>query len=202
MCLETIDDYMQFSIDLLEDPDKVHDMAKALCERGIRNAAGHLDAGCELLCMPCDSAFNGGPFMSPDHYAEFTIPYMKEIIDYIHGRGAKVIFHSDGYLMPILNQIIETGPDVIHSIDPMAGMDIAEVKELTYGKCALMGNVKCSALQDGKDEEIKESVEYALHHGMKGSGFIFSTSNCVFKGLPLKNYETMLEYFHEYLSRR
>ena len=105
VCIETIEDYMQFSIDLLEEPHKVHDMAKRLLERGLRNAEGHLNAGCKIICLPCDSAFNGGPFMSPDDFAEFTIPYLKELIDYIHGRGAKAIFHSDGYLMPILEQI-------------------------------------------------------------------------------------------------
>ena len=140
--------------------------------------------------------------MSPDDFAEFTIPYLKELIDYIHSRGAKVIFHSDGYLMPILELIMQTEPDVIHSIDPMAGMDIAKVKEVTYGKVALMGNVKCSALQDGSEEEIKESVFYALEHGSKGSGFIFSSSNCIFKGLPLNNYEKMLKYYWEYVRNQ
>ncbi len=202
VCIETIEDYMQFSIDLLEEPHKVHDMAKRLLERGLRNAEGHLNAGCKIICLPCDSAFNGGPFMSPDDFAEFTIPYLKELIDYIHGRGAKAIFHSDGYLMPILEQIVEVKPDVIHSIDPMAGMDIAEVKKITYGKAALMGNVKCSSLQDGKDEEIKESVDYALEHASKGSGFIFSSSNCVFKGLPLQNYEKMLGYYWDFVNNR
>ena len=104
--------------------------------------------------------------------------------------------------MPILEQIVEVKPDVIHSIDPMAGMDIAEVKKITYGKAALMGNVKCSSLQDGKDEEIKESVDYALEHASKGSGFIFSSSNCVFKGLPLQNYEKMLGYYWDFVNNR
>lgn len=200
VCLETVEDYMQFSVDLMDEPNKVHDMAKYLLERSLRNAEGHINAGCNLLCLPCDSAFNGGPFMSPDNYAEFTIPYLKQLIKYIHERGAKVIFHSDGYLMPILKMIMETEPDVIHSIDPMAGMDIAEVKKITYGTVALMGNVNCSVLQDGSDEKLKESVEYALKHGAKGSGFIFSSSNCIFKGLPLKNYEKMLQYYHNYIK--
>jgi hypothetical protein len=36
----------------------------------------------------------------------------------------------------------------------MAGMDIKQVKELTYGKMALMGNVQCSYLYDCSDERI------------------------------------------------
>jgi len=78
----------------------------------------------------------------------------------------------------------------------MAGMDIKVVKELTYGKVALMGNVQCSLLQDGPDEKILQSAKYCLDHGTKGGGYIYSTSNVIFEGMPLQNYELMVNYYH------
>ena len=53
----------------------------------------------------------------------------------------------------------------------MAGMDIAVVKKLTYGKMALMGNVQCDLLQDGPKEAIRQSVLYCLEHGAPGGGY-------------------------------
>ena len=64
-----------------------------------------------------------------------------------------------------------------------------------------MGNVQCSYLQEGPDENIAASAEYAIKHGSPGGGFIFSSSNTIFKGLPLKNYEYMVDYMHRYFDK-
>jgi len=103
--------------------------------------------------------------------------------------------HTDGMIMPVLDQLLDLGAHCLQSIDPMAGVDIAEVKKVTYGKMALMGNVQCSLLQDGPDEAIRQSALYALEEGSPGGGYIFSTSNTIFPGIPLRNYEYMLEVF-------
>ena len=60
-------------------------------------------------------------------------------------------------------------------------------------RICLIGNVNCGLLQSGTPDEIRENVRYALRHGMPGGGYIFSTSNCVYTGLPLERYEIMLE---------
>lgn len=56
---------------------------------------------------------------------------------------------------------------------------IAEVKKL-YGDCCLMDS--------GTDAEVIESVKYALETGIPGSGYIFSTSNCLYTGMRLERY--------------
>ena len=89
---------------------------------------------------------------------------------------------------------------MLHSIDPMAGMDIAKVKELTAGKVALMGNVQCSLLQEGPRGRIRESARYCLEHASPGGGYVFSTSNTIFPGMPLEHYEYMLEVFEEWVG--
>jgi uroporphyrinogen decarboxylase len=61
-----------------------------------------------------------------------------------------------------------------------------------------MGNVQCNYLQDGPPAKIRESALYCLRHGAPGGGYIFSTSNTIFPGMPLENYEYMLEVFREY----
>lgn len=193
--LETVKDYMEFSIKLVEEPQEIHRWAKSMLEDAKIHAQKSIDAGVYGTIIANDSAFNSGPFLSPAQHAEFCVPYAKELIDMVKNQGVKVGYHTDGNLMKILDQIIQMRPDYLHSIDPMAGMDIKVVKELTYKKIAIMGNVQCNYLQDGPDEKIIESAKYCLDHAPEGGGYIFSTSNTIFKGLPLKNYEVMLDYF-------
>jgi len=63
-----------------------------------------------------------------------------------------------------------------------------------------MGNVQFNLMQDGPLPEIRESARYCLEHGAPGGGYIFSTSNTIFPGMPLAHYEYMIEVFREYRS--
>lgn len=196
--IDTVKDYMQFSIDLIENRKRLKDWASSMFTSSMEHARCLVDAGCDFVDIASDFAFNSGSFISPADFEELITPYVKNLISYVKSQGVKVILHSDGNLMPILGQIFEMSPHVLQSIDPMAGMDIAEVKKNTYGKIGLMGNVQCNLMQDGPIEKIKESAYYALEHGSKGGGYIFSTSNTIFKGVPLGNYDAMLSCLYDY----
>ena len=46
----------------------------------------------------------------------------------IHEQGLPIIKHTDGNIMPIIEQLIDAQPDALHSLDPQGGVDIAAVK--------------------------------------------------------------------------
>jgi uroporphyrinogen decarboxylase len=79
-------------------------------------------------------------------------------------------------------------------------MDIAEVRR-QYPDWILMGNVPCNMLQDADEERIRQSVRYCLEHGGVGKRYIFSTSNCIFKGMPPESYRIMLDEYRR-ITRR
>ena len=196
--IESIENWEEFAADLAENPARIHQEAERRCQTSLASIDRLVDAGAEFILLVNDVAFNAGPFISPSQFAEFVTPYLAREVQKIKDRGAYAFVHSDGMLMPILDQILSTKPHLLHSIDPMAGMDIAEMKRLTCGRVALMGNVQCSLLQDGPKEKIRESALYCLRHASPGGGYVFSTSNTVFPGMPLDNYEYMLEVFHDF----
>jgi uroporphyrinogen decarboxylase len=195
--LEVVKDYMEFSVALLEEPETIDAWALDMYTMGLLHTQRLLDAGADFINVNSDHAFNGSTFLRPQQFRRFVYPYKKALVEYIHSRGAWVLMHSDGNLMAILDQILDIRPDVLQSIDPMAGMDIREVKRLCRGRMGLMGNVQCSLLQDGPPEAIIASADYCLTHGSPGGGYIYSTSNTVFEGIPLENYQLMVDYFHD-----
>jgi uroporphyrinogen decarboxylase len=197
-CIDQITDWEEFAVWLAEDRAKIHAWAEARCRAGLELIDRFAAAGADFIFLPHDVAHNGGPFCKPADFAEITAPYLARLVARVKERGAKAIVHSDGNLLPILDQMLLGQPHVLHSLDPMAGMDIAAIKKLTYGKVALMGNVQCNYLQDGPPAKIRESALYCLRHGAPGGGYIFSTSNTIFPGMPLENYEYMLGVFREY----
>lgn len=154
-----------------------------------------IDAGAEVIFLCSDYCFNQGPFLSPESFERFIVPFLKSEIDTVRKAGGFIVKHTDGNIIPILDLLIEAGPDCIHSIDPIAGVDIAEVRKKT--SLCLMGNVDVRYLEQGPVEKIRESAEYAIRYGNSGGGYIFSTCNSVFKGIPLPHYFEMLTVLKE-----
>jgi uroporphyrinogen-III decarboxylase len=120
------------------------------------------------------------------HRADIADVLIRTAERFEHGDlGFYTIKHTDGNIMPIVDQIVQTGPHAPHSLDPQGGVDIAEVKRRVGRDLCLIGNVNCGLMDTGTDEQVRESARYALKHGMPGGGYIFSTSNCVYTGMKL-----------------
>lgn len=189
------DAMMDFVVKLFERPEEIHEEARRKCDASIELAGKQAGEGAEFICINSDYGFNSGPFISPKHFAEFVTPYLTEIVAAIHDLGIPAILHSDGNLNEILDQLVGAGLDGYQSIDPQGGMDIKAVRE-RFPDLILMGNVECAMLQDTNPEPIRESVQYCMTHGGVGKRYIFSSSNCIFAGMPLASYHTMLAEYH------
>jgi uroporphyrinogen decarboxylase len=190
------DRLQQLSYDLFEKRDEILAGQRAAVERQLVAAEKLLKAGLDGFGLCSDYCFNSGPFMSPAMFAEFVTPFLTDLIAGYRGLGAYVIKHTDGNILPILDQLVAARPHALHSLDPMAGMDIKEVKRLYGDKVCLIGNVNCALMQTGTKEEILASCRYAMENGKPHGGYIFTTSNVVFKGMPRRSYDIMLEYYN------
>ncbi len=188
------DNMRKFIMRLFQQPEELHKEARWKCNYAKKFCSQAVDAGADFFVLTYDFAYNDGPFMSPARFAEFVTPYLTELVHCIHDLGKKAILHSDGCLTPILDQIHSTGIDGYQSIDPQGHMDIRQVRE-QYPDWILMGNVCCSMLQDTDEASIREAVRYCMTYGGMGKPYIFSTSNCIFKGMPPESYRIMLDEY-------
>ena len=189
---------LSFSYRMADDPDGMKKEAEknvldALEFSSKLSGRGLLDG----FALCCDYCLNTGPFMSPKQFSEFVTPYLYDLIAGYRDQGFYTIKHTDGNIMPIIDQLVQCKPDALHSLDPQAGVDIAEVKRLYGDQVCLIGNVNCGLMETGTDEEVKESARYALRNGMPGYGYIFSTSNCVYTGMSIERYKMILDVWRE-----
>lgn len=186
-------DMYEFSYRLADEPEEVMAEAEAMCVRAIEANKRQLEAGVDVALLCSDYCYNSGPFLSPKMFETFIFPYLSRICREGRESGMLMIKHTDGNIMPIIDYLVEAGPNALHSIDPMAGVDIKLVKEKYGDRVALCGNVHCAALQTGSDAEVIASAEYCLTHGSTNGGYIFATSNIPFKGMPPHRYKMILD---------
>lgn len=188
----------EFCYRLADEPDQVKAEAQRMVDEALERAyRGHQHGGLDGFALCSDYCFNTGPFLSPRQFAEFVTPYLAQLTRGYREMGFYVIKHTDGNIMPIIDQLVSTNPHALHSLDPQGSVDIAEVKRRYGQQICLIGNVNCSMLDTGTEEEVVASVRYALQNGMPGGGYIFSTSNCIYTGMPLSRYELMLDVWRK-----
>lgn len=184
----------EFCRRLYEEPAAIKAEAEARLAAALERAEGLArHGGLDGFALCTDYCFNRGPFLSPALFSEFVTPYLARLIAAYRALGFYTIKHTDGNIMPILDQLLQANPHALHSLDPQAGVDIAEVKRRCGAQVCLIGNVNCGLLDTGTDAEVIASTSYALEHGMPGGGYIFSTSNCIYTGMRLSRYELMLD---------
>ena len=104
---------MDFCVQMLEEPEVLHDQSKRWLEDNVKLAtqlheAGHLLDGFALCSDYC---FNTNPFFRPDQFDEFIVPWLKRGIDEYRKLGYYSIKHTDGNMMPILKQMADCKPD-------------------------------------------------------------------------------------------
>ena len=184
---------------LVEEPEKVKAEAERRVDAALRRSDVLSDhGGLDGFALCADYCFNTGPFLPPDWFREFVTPYLTRLVKGYRSREFYVIKHTDGNIMPILDQLMEGKPHALHSLDPQGDVDIAEVKRLVGDQVCLIGNVNCGLLDSGTDEACVDSAKYALENGMPGGGYIFSTSNCIYTGMRLARYELILNVWREF----
>jgi uroporphyrinogen decarboxylase len=189
---------------LADEPDAVKQQADAWvdsalfrAEQYIQQGSGPQDGGLDGFALCSDYCFNTGPFLSPRQFRTFVTPYLTKLIKGYREMGFYTIKHTDGNIMPIIDQLVGANPHALHSLDPQAGVDIAEVKRVYGDQVCLIGNVNCGLLDTGTEDEVRDSVRYALRNGMPSGGYIFSTSNCIYTGMRLSRYELMLDVWRK-----
>ena len=95
--------------------------------------------------------------------------------------------------------IVDSGIDCLDPLDPLGGMDLAEVKARYGQRIALKGNVDCAHLMSfGTPEEVAEATKEALRKGAPGGGYILSSSNSIHSAVKSGNYKAMLDTLCEY----
>lgn len=117
------------------------------------------------LWLSDDIAYTEGTFFSPAVYRKYLFPWYKRFGEICRKYDVPFLFHSDGKLWGVLDDLIECGVNAIHPIEPKA-MDIREV-----------------------EEEVKRLIKEIA----PGGGYCLGSSNSIPEYVPLENYKAMLE---------
>ncbi len=187
-----------FYMNVYDDPaliemmyDKIGPLAYATFERVIE----HPVVG--AVFQPDDMAGTTGLLIDADHFRKYVFPWYKKMGNVCRQLDKPMIFHSDGNIWPVLDDVVSAGFWAIHPIDPN-GMDINEVHERYGDRLALMGNIDVQLLAHGVPADIDELVKKRISDLAPGGGYVVTSGNSVPEYVPLENYKAMLQAVGRY----
>ncbi len=146
-----------------DQPDFLHELISILEDWNRARLQVHLDAGVDLIFRR--AWYEGTDFWSPALFREFILPTIQRDVKLVHQAGARYAYIITTGLMPVADQLVEAGVDVIVGIDPGMGKGttLSDVNAKLGGKIGLWGGVSGPLIvEDGTEAEVRAAVEEAL----------------------------------------
>ena len=137
-------------------------------------------AGVDMINLSDDWGSNNTMLFSPRMWRRMIRPYAERIVQHARGRGLFVTLHSDGYIMQVMDDIVEMGYHMLHPIQESSGMDPATVKAQYGDKIVIYGSldvVDGLRVYDGEVLEQYIADRFAVY--APGGNFIFNTGHMV-----------------------
>jgi uroporphyrinogen decarboxylase len=144
------------------------------------------------LWLSDDVAFASGTLLSPDFFREYFFPILAKAASHAKKRKIPFIYHTDGLLWDVLDDIVDSGVNALHPIEPKA-MDIREVKAKYGEKLCLCGGIEVDVIARGSKEEMIALTEKILADVAPGGGWCAGSSNSVPDYAKTENYVAMVE---------
>ncbi|NOX87770.1 MAG: nucleoside 2-deoxyribosyltransferase [Calditrichaeota bacterium] len=187
-----------FSMALFENPDLIKALNDRLGELVVSMFEYFAQSDVvDALWYSDDIAFSTGLLMSPDVLHSYFFPWLKKIGDLARAYDKPLIYHTDGVLWDVFEDIIACGVDALHPIEPKA-MDLAEVKRRYGDRLCLIGAVDVDMLCRGSKEQVEAQVKHNIEVAAYNGGYCVGSGNSIPDYVNFENYLALLEAAKKY----
>jgi hypothetical protein len=182
-------------------PELMHDILATLRETSVRVLERVTESiTIDQLFVHEDMAGKSGPLIGPAQVTEFVAPYYQSCWDVVSARGTRLFNQdSDGDMRPVVDAFLECGVNVMHPVEPAAGMDAVRLRQQCGSRLALLGGIDKHVLRRTK-AEIDRELEYKLQPMMRTGGTVFGLDHRIPNGTPLENYRYYVRRGREVLG--
>jgi uroporphyrinogen decarboxylase len=140
--------------------------------------------------------------MSPAMYRRILKPIHADYIAFIKERTrAKVFFHTDGDVFPLIDDFVEMGIDILNPIQTSAGKmsNLAELKARWGDQLTFCGAIDTHrVLPGGTPEEVRDEVRRVIEIMAPGGGYLVSSVHTIMDDVSAANILAMVDAVEEF----
>lgn len=140
--------------------------------------------GCKYDILELGGGDASTTVISPAIFDEFVAPYDAQIVKAVQEQGIRVVYHTCGGMMPILENIAGMGVNAMETFTPanMGGdVDLKEAKRRIGEKVCMIGGFdQINFFKNCDPKDTRRKVRECFEAAGEGGGFILSPSDHFF----------------------
>lgn len=193
----------RFLMDLVECPDITeaicHHVTEFYKKRALR-AIEQSDGQINIIGSGGDLGTQRGMMLSPELWRKYIKPWSEQLIRPFKDMGLKTFYHSCGSIVPVIEDFIEIGLDILDPIQVRAqGMDPEHLKEMFGDRLCFHGGVdEQHTLPFGTLKELRSEVIRRIEVLGREGGYILAPCHAIQADTSPENimamYDTALGY--------
>ena len=194
-----------FLMNMAMDPDFARGLLEKIafyCKQLMGPFLEQLGDNVDIIKIGDDLGTQESLMISPKMYREILKPVHADFISFIKARTkAKVLFHSDGDVAPLIPDFIEIGVDILNPIQTSAGKmsDLAALKKHYGNNIVFCGGIDSHRiLPHGSVAEVREEVRRVIEALGPGGGCMIGAVHTVMNDVPPQNVLAMVDAVEEF----
>jgi uroporphyrinogen decarboxylase len=178
--------------------DKISELINEMYRHYMREVGPYVD----LVVITDDQGTQKSLMVSPKMFRQFIKPRLKSQIDTIkESADVKVLMHCDGAILPIIEDLIEIGVDIINPIQTVVSgfEDTSVLKEQFGERISFHGGIDVQqVLPNASVEEVRQEVRHRIKDLGQGGGYILAPCHNVNIDIPVENVLAMYDAAREF----
>jgi uroporphyrinogen-III decarboxylase len=182
---------------LHDEPELLHFILDRLTRRNIEEIRAFKRAGCDAVLI--DDATATKDMISLAMYKEFSLPYLKRLIEAIHEEEMKAMVVYFGGIADRVEEIVSSGADALLMEASMKGFvnNLETIAAQVNDRLLMFGNLNPRDDVELKtDEELAAVMAQQIAVGKKFGRFVISTGSPHTPGTSLKRLQDYIHWGH------
>jgi len=188
--------FSNFMEDVAREDPRLDRLIRVIADYWEKALQPYVKAGIDVLNAADDLGTQTASMLGPKHFRRWLVPTYKRLFLPARETGAHVFMHHDGYIMDIVDEIIECGVSIINPQDLVNGIDNL-AREVKGRVCISIDIDRQQVLPYGSPHDVHELVkEEVMKLGSPAGGLEMICG--IYPPTPLENVEALCSALEEY----
>ncbi len=145
-------------LDFATNEPRLHDLIRLINNHNRVIVDQYRAMGVDVIHFPEDLGTQTASLISPKHFHQWIMPAYKELMQPCREQGIIVGSHSDGYIMELIDDLLEAGLDIINPQDLVNGID--NLAQYVKGRACIKLDIdRQKIVPFGTRKEIHDLIE-------------------------------------------
>lgn len=171
--LQYLRGFENLMLDMIDEEPKLPELIDLIDRENLKIVSQYCKAGVDIMELPEDLGAEHSLIISPQLFRKYILPSYHKLVLPCRQNNTKVMIHSDGYILDILDDLIEVGMDIINPQDLCNGIE--NLARVLKGRVCIRLDLDRSKITPrGTRSEIFELIEEEVKTlGAKEGGLEF-----------------------------